>query len=473
MLVAGALVLPCCLSSPVHRTPPFPEPAAFSTSGAVTPPDRWWTEFRRDDLDTLVETALASELNLKSAWQRFRAAEAVVERESSFLFPELEGFADGLDFESTTANQSQIELGLSAFYEVDLWGRIRSAVDAERFRAEATFADYETIALTLSAEVVRTWVQLMEACARRDLLDRQIQTNQKLERQLQNQFAGGQTRSVDVLRQRQLVAATRQEKAATEASIHVLENRLAVLLGRPSQNGVRYVPQGLPNLPPLPDPGVPVELVRRRPDVRSAFHRLQAANREVAVAISDQFPRLTLSTSVSSSTVGAEELFEDWARSFAANLIAPLLEAGRRRAEVDRTRAVENQLLYDYGQTVLVAFQEVENALVQERKQREQIRRLDEQVRLAKDTYDQLLVEYRNGVSDFIDLLTALTDEQRLRRELLLANRVLLEFRIALYRALAGGFVATFDAEEVEDFPNPGKNHRKSPPDGPPPTARQ
>ena len=421
-------------------TPARNVPASFSQSGNIHPPCHWWKAFGDQQLNSLIDEAFQNELTLQSVWQRLQAARAVVTRESSFLIPEVDGVFEGTNRDSRSSNESPLELGLVSNYEVDLWGRIRSSVDAEQFRAEASEADYQTVALSLSAEVAVAWFQLLESLARRDLLLRQIQTNEKLTLQLRNQFGGGQVRAVDVLRQEQLVAATRQQTAAEEATIGVLENRLSILLGRPAQKGFTYRKAYPGSLPPLPDTGIPAELVCRRPDVQAAYLRLQAANKDVAVAISDRFPRLSLSASVSSTNRGAEDLFDDWMRNLVGNLVAPLIDGGRRKAEIQRARAVECQLCYEYGQTVLVAFQEVEDALILEEKQKEQITQLQEQVRLAEKTYNQLLVEYTNGVSDFIDLLTSLTDVQRLRRDLLLANRLLLEYRVALYRALSGGF---------------------------------
>jgi outer membrane protein TolC len=243
---------------------------------------------------------------------------------------------------------------------------------------------------------------------------------------------------VDVLRQRQLVESTRERRTVVEERAEVLKNRLAVLLGRPPQAGVPAAPDSLPALPPLPETGVPVDLVQRRPDVQTAFNRLRAADRELAAAISDQYPRLTLTASASTVANRAGDLFETWAYSFAGNLLAPIFRGGELRAEVDRTEAVRTQRLYEYGQTILVAFREVEDALVREQKQREQLRQLRTQVRLARRSYEQLRVQYLNGTADYLDVLTALDEVQQLRRDRLAARLTLVEDRIALYRALAG-----------------------------------
>jgi NodT family efflux transporter outer membrane factor (OMF) lipoprotein len=440
-VLLGAVVLQGCAPQSETAAPPLEVPTSFSEAGSLDVPDRWWTAFDSDRLNALVDTATTTNFTLKTAWQRLRAAQAVVDRESGALFPDLEasGRAEGRGgTEAAFAVGESFELGLSSVYEVDLWGRIRSRVEAERFRAEASRADYQTAALSLSATVVRTWYQLAEARSQRRLVQEQIQTNEKVLRLLENRFETGQIRSVDILRQRQLVESTREQRTVVESRVRVLEHRLAVLLGRSPQTGIENPPAALPDLPSLPEAGVPTDLVRRRPDVRRAHNLLKAADRDLATAISDQYPRLTLSVSGSTVAGGATNLFQTWAYSFAGNLLAPLFRGGALRAEVDRTAAVRTRRLYEYGQTILTAFREVEDALVREKKQRERIQTLEEQVNVAQQAYEQLRTQYFNGAVDYLDVLTALDEVQRLRRDRLSAELALVEDRIALYRALAG-----------------------------------
>ena len=446
MMVGVAVLLLGC-GSTADTTAPVETPRSFSETGTQEVPDRWWTAFENETLNALVDSATAANFTLRTAWERLQAARAVVDRESGALFPTLEASAqaearrtDAADGRGEAENVESLQLGLSSAYEVDLWGRIRARVQAEQYRVDATRADYQAAALSLSAEVVRTWYQWAEAQNQRALVQSQIETNQKVLRLLQNRFKTGQIRSVDILRQRQLLESTREQRAVVESRAQVLEHRLAVLLGRTPQQGVSAEPDSLPALSPLPDTGVPTDLVRRRPDVQSAFNALKAADRELAAAISDQYPRLTLSASASTAAESATNLFRDWAYAFGGNLLAPLFRGGELRAEVNRTEAVRQQRLYEYGQTILTAFEDVENALVREAKQREQIRQLETQVRLARRAYDQLRVQYLNGTTDYLDVLTALDEVQQLRRSLLSARLTLVQDRIALYRALAGAF---------------------------------
>lgn len=441
-----------CASPPPATDPPVTPPKAFSDTGTADVPDRWWTVFDDPGLNRTIERALSANFNLKTAWQRLSEARAIAERQSADLFFELDGVAEGETRRAETEDTDQIQLGLAAAYEVDLWGRIRAEVDAERLRARAEKADLQTAALSLSAEVARTWYRLAEAGAQLRLLKDQVAANEKVLRLLKSRFASGRIRSADVLRQRQLLESTRQQQYAAESRIQVLVHQLAVLSGRPPRAGfpadMHQKHPDLAPIPPLPATGLPADLVRRRPDVDQALLRLKAADADTAAAVSNQYPRLTLSASLSTSNDAGSDLFTDWARSFSGSLVAPLLDAGRRQAEVDRSQAFKKQRLYQYGQAVLTAFQEVEDALVREKKQVQQIESIEARVRLAERTYRQLRTEYINGAADFIDVLTALTEAQQLRRELISARRERMEIRIGLYRAVAGGFETPMTAEQ-------------------------
>lgn len=438
--LALAVLVGCAPRRPEISLPLEP-PDAFSETGNHPAPNRWWTAFDDPELNQAVDQALQANFDLETAWQRLREARAIATREAASLYPDLNGQLGGeINGSDEGENGEAFRLGLVSEYEVDLWGRISSSVEAARLRAEGSRADFQTAALTLSAEVARSWFQLTVARQQLDLLQEQVATNADLLTLLTHRFGSGQIRRADILRQRQLLESTREELLAAESRVAVGEHQLAVLLGQPPRQAGALATGVLPSLPPLPATGLPAELVQRRPDVERDFLQLQAADKDLAVAISNRYPRLSLTASLSIEDENAADLFDDWGHALAANVVAPLFDAGERRAEVERSEAVKQQLLFTYGQTILTAFQEVEDALVQEAKQLEQIERIEEQIALAEETYQQLQLEYLNGVSDYLDVLTSLTDAQQLRRDLLSANLALLEFRIALYRALAGGF---------------------------------
>ena len=204
--------------------------------------------------------------------------------------------------------QSDI-FGFDAAYPVDLWGEIESRVEAEQLRASATQEDYREIALTLSAEITIAWFSLIEARAQVRLLDEQIDTNETGLAPQEARFGLGLIRSADVLRQRQLVESTLEQKAIAKSRIEVFEHLIAVLVGSMPQTAGCQPGRDLPDLPPLPSTGLPSQLLQRRPDVRRDFIAFQAADRDLASAISDRYPRLNLTGSLLNVADRPETIF--------------------------------------------------------------------------------------------------------------------------------------------------------------------
>jgi len=430
---------------------PIEEAEEFSYTGTEAIPEKWWTSFNDPLLNNLIDSAFTENLNLAATWEQFMAAQAILRREKSSLWPDIELTARSAVSrpEPDFVGGENFQAGIAAGYEVDLWGRIRAGIEAEEFRAEASFYDYQAAAMTLSAEISATWFQLLTLKKQLDLTNRQIETNEEIIRLIRARFTSGQIRAVDILRQQQLLESTRDQKIFFETQLRLMQNQLAVLLGRPPQNLSISPESNLPELPPLPETGLPLELIRRRPDVKQAYNQVLAADREMAVAIRNKYPRISFDLSAQSRSNNYGNLFQDWAYTLAGNLVAPLLYGGRNRAEVDRTEALKNQQLFLYGQTVLNSFREVEDALIQEQKQKERIEVLERRLDLAQKTNKQLRIEFLNGLSEYLDVLLSLDQEQQLQRDILEARQTLLEHRITLYRTLAGGFeTERTDSEE-------------------------
>ena len=434
------LVVGGCANRNLSGTFPTRTPEPFSGGGDLEMPDRWWTSFGDPELNAQIDQALGGSFTLAAALQRLNASRAVVRREASDLWPDVDGVVDLQSGFGPGEDVTSTVMGFDTAYQVDLWGQIRSRVDAEQLRAEATEADYHAVALTLSAEVALTWFSLIEAHAQVALIDEQIDTNRKGLEAQKLRFGSGLVRSADVDRQQQLVESTLEQQVVVRSRIEVLEHRLAVLLGQLPQTASYEPGTELPELPPLPRTGLPSELLNRRPDVRRDYLAFRAADRDLASAITAQYPRISLTGSLLNVAESPETLFRDWFLSIGGQLIAPLFDGGQRRAEVDRTAAVLFLRFNEYGQTMLNAFREVEDNLALERNQLERIERLEEQVRLARRAYEQLREQYLIGDSDFLSVLTANTAQQRLQRETLSARLDLIQIRIALYLALAGDF---------------------------------
>jgi NodT family efflux transporter outer membrane factor (OMF) lipoprotein len=338
-------------------------------------------------------------------------------------------------------------------YELDLWGRVRANTSAVYFEVQASQADLTVAAITLSAEIAKTWYSLLEQRGQLSLLESQIATNEQVLKLVTLRFRQGVAAAADVLRQRQLVEQTRGDTKDVRAQIETLSYQLAILLGQPPKSVDIPDDHELIQLPPLPSTGLPGELIQRRPDVQAIFYQVQAADARVAAAIAERFPRIdlagALTTNLSSTLAGGAfartpaGLFASWIATVSAQIVAPIIDAGARRAEVARTKAVLSEILHNYEATILQAFQEVENSLIRETQQREKTSSLEDQFHLATQVIQRLRARYIHGGTAYLDVLNALSSQQVLERQILTARRTLIDFRVDLAKALAGGWYMT------------------------------
>lgn len=454
------LLLTACATPQERPAGPVELPSAFSLTGEPRIPamsGAWWTVFGDPGLNQLIERALDGNFSLRASYQRLRQARAVADRQRAGLLPTLDANASAERQESDTTATDIFRAGLSASYEVDLWGRVQALSTAEALRASATLADYQAAAVSLSGEIANTWFQLVEQRAQLALAQSQLEINRKILAVIESRFAMGQSGSADVLRQRRLVSASRERLSSVTGEISVLQNQLAVLTGR--SPGQTRIPdnQSLPALPPLPDTGVPAGLVQRRPDLQQAWRLVQAADQDLAAAISNRFPRISIEASVSSRADDASNLFDNWLATLAGNLLVPLVDGGQRQAEVRRSEAALQALVQEYGQAVIIAIREVEDALAREQQQKQRLDSLEDQISYAGSAYRQLRNQYLNGAVSYLEVLNALQDRQELQRSILNTRQQRLTTRVALYRALAGsidttpasGTAATAESDEV------------------------
>lgn len=432
----------CCSPRFSNVVLPIEQIREFSYSGEGVLEDKWWTSFGDEHLNTLIDSAMQSNFDLVATWQQFLAAKAIVSREASNKWPQIEASAQSaINFpENDFRGGENTQIGLSASYEVDLWGRVRTAVQAEKFRAEASLFDYRTAAISLSAEIASTWYQLLAAKEQLKIAENQIATNNDIIKLIRSRFVGGQIRAVDILRQAQLLESTREQQIIFSTNVRLLENQLAVLLGRQPQEDLELETANLPHLTELPETGLPLELVRRRPDLQRSYALLLAADRDMASAVRSKYPRISIGARGQLRANNFASLFENWAYSLAGNLLAPLFYGRQLSAEANRTQAIKQQRLLEFGQVTLEAFQDVEDGLIQDLKQKERLENIGRQLQLAEKSNKQLRVEFLNGFSPYLDVLLGLDQEQQLRRDYVTARSQLIQIRIGLYRALAGGF---------------------------------
>lgn len=437
------LVFAGCTTVPLRDPDAVPLPADFSGSGADNLPEHWWESFGDAVLDRLIEQALAKNFSLQSVWARLDQAAAVERIASAELYPSLD--VDGSagrswSHNSRGATTNVYSIGVMAGYEVDLWGRIDSNSKAATLDRQATEAELTAAAISLSAEVATTWYQLVEQYGQQVLVSSQLETNTRVLELITLRFRRGKVGATDVLQQRQLAESNRGELANIKSLIGVLEHQLAILLGATPDSRVSEPQAELISLPPLPVTGIPAELVQRRPDLRQQFYSLQAADQRTAAAVADRFPRINLLGSTDSLASDVDDLFNNWLSNLTANLVAPVIDGGRRRAEVDRSRAVTEQSLSDYRQQLIDALGEVEDALLREQQQRAFIDSLDKQLVLSGQVIGRVRDSYLFGAVDYLRVLDVLITNQNLERSRLTAQRDLIDNRIALCRALAGGW---------------------------------
>lgn len=432
-----------CGNKITTRDVPVDLPESFSLpTGASGLEADWWKSFQDPQLNALIDTALMNNLELKSSW--FQVAQeasnvAIIASERvPQVFLQLQSGASLPVPDFVGGENSQ--LSLRSNYEVDLWGRVKQSKMAAENRLVATYLDYQTVAISIAGEVALTWFSMQAFQEQLELIQEQTEYNQQVLALIRARFASGQVRGVDILRQEQLIQNTNEQAIAIQINVKTLQNRLAVLLGAAPGSLSSFQESKLPDLGSLPDAGLPMELINRRPDIQSSFNRMEAADREVAVAISNTYPRLVFNLTGALRSNTLTNLIESQAASLTGSLLMPLFYGGRLKAEKKQAEAFRDQQVQEYGQTVLLALQEVEDALIRESLQKERIGYLGNQLSLAERAFQQLRVEYLNGSIAYLDVLVTLDQMQQLKRDLVSAELDLLLFRISLYRALAGGF---------------------------------
>lgn len=435
-------------------------PETFSSTGEASLSEQWWMGFDDPALNKVIEEGLSGSPDLAVWFDRLDQAEALARKAGATWWPSVSagGSASrsgqwGDDTPESYANNYSASGTVS--YEIDLWGRVRSTRHAAVYDAHSSREDLRAAVLSLSARIAATWYEIAEARSQVVVLSEQVEANEQTLEIVTMRFRGGLVGAVDVLWQEQLLESSRGNLALTESRLEVLRNQLAVMVGRVPQAHVVDEEAALVALPPLPDAGVPSELLQRRPDLRAAELDVAAASARLGVAVADRFPRVSITASVSSSATTTTDLFTNWLSNLVGNLTMPLIDGGARKAEAERQEALVDEAFHRYRQTVLTSLQEVENALTRERHQSTYLASVSGQLALANKVLERNRDAYRSGHISYLPVLTALISQQSLERQQLSAHRELIGHRIELCRALGGGW----SSESPSDAPA-GSNGR-------------
>lgn len=481
-LIGLALLAGCAheeYASSAEKTIVAPESFLAEAVQGAPWTDRWYTDFGSSTLSNLVTEALTNNFDLKVAWARLQQAEAIARQAAAPLWPSLtssfsasktdsigdgetSGFTGGgfIPGEGTngeagasgalgfTRAGEEYRLSFGASYELDVWGRLRNNYEAAKLDREAIRADAEALAMTLSAQVATTWFGILAQQQKVDLLEKQLKTSSAFLDLTLMRLGQGNGNGLDVTQQKQQVESIRGQLANARSLLQVRENQLLVLLGRsgpPREGEFNSASARLPLLPPIPDPGLPSDLVRNRPDLRAAMQRLEAADHRTAAAAADRLPKLRLSANFILQEQEIARLLDEALWTAAATASQSLFEGGRRQAAVARTEAVARERLHQYGQTYLNAIREVRDAWIQERQQKELLRSREEQLRSADLVLSLARKRYTEGAVDYLRVLTALQSLQRLQVEHVDERLELLNRRVALYRSLGGTWTRALD----------------------------
>jgi multidrug efflux system outer membrane protein len=461
-LAAGlGLLASACNLAPAYHVPVTQVPVAYKEAGpwaAATPLDRttrgpWWTLFGDPDLSALEGRIERDNPTLAAAVARHDEAVAIVGQARADLFPQASATADvsrnrlagSRPLGGAPYLYNLYEVGGSASYEVDLWGRVRNGIRAARGDADATLADTANTRLALQADLADAYFRLRGLDTQLDLLRQTVSAYARAYALADTRHTGGVASGLDVSRAQNILSDAKAQISANAAARAAVEHSIAALVGVPASSfSIPYARSQI--APPAVPAGAPSLLLQRRPDIAAAERRVFAANARIGVARAAFFPDLTLGASGGLETVGGASLLSSpaafWALGPAAAALT-LLDGGRRSAQLRQARAVQREQAANYRATVLAAFNQVEDQLSAARLLAEQEVSERDAATAAAKTQDLALTRYRDGASDYLDVVTAQTAALTAESSAIAVRTERLQAAVALVRALGGGFDAS------------------------------
>jgi len=406
----------------------------------------WWKDFENPELDRLIETALGANFDLRGAYARLKQAQAFSKISASEMLPQVSASA-GYDHKKTDSSASTggstsntFSLGLAASYELDLWGKVRSQKEADRLYMNESRELYKSAAMTVAAEIAESWIDIIATRKEIAFVNETIKANESLLGAMQLRFEKSHATALDVLQQKQALASARSSLPLLEAKERILMNNMILLTGKTGVSNNQVKSGKLPELPPVPAPGLPAELISMRPDIRAAGLHLKAADWEVSAAKAARLPSLSLTASGTYSAADVDDIFRNWIANLAASLTGPVFDAGRRKSVVKRARAVAEERIATYEKTVFSAIRDVENALVNEDKQSAYLNAIANERKAAELSLKESTRRYLAGQVSFLTMQERFLRVQALNGQQIRQKAAVLKYRIALYRALGGNW---------------------------------
>ncbi|MBL6456833.1 efflux transporter outer membrane subunit [Belnapia sp. T6] len=462
--VAALLLGGCSWLTPPATTSGIALPARLDAADATQPvqwPDpAWWRGFGSPELDGLMAEAMAANNDIAAAVARIRQADAQIRIAGATLLPTVDATGRATRQQSGSASTASIagigtggrttrirvsssdQLSLSASYEIDFWGKNRGQVEAAQQSASATRFDAGTVTLTTQASVANTYFAMLSAQETLAIQRQNLEIAQRVVRVIGQRVAVGTATGLDLAQQETVVA---QQQAQIPPLVQQLEqnrNSLGTLVARPPETlrleGGAFARLAVPQV----TPGLPAEVLARRPDVLNAEAALAAANANIVVARAQLLPSVTLTGSGGFTSLALENLLRPGSVVFslAAGLTQPIFRGGALRGQVQLNEARAEELLAIYRGAILAALVDTENALVALRQTTEQEQLQANAVRMAQRAYAISEAQLQAGT---IDLVTLLNTQQTLfsaRTSLANARLARLQAAVGLFRALGGGW---------------------------------
>jgi NodT family efflux transporter outer membrane factor (OMF) lipoprotein len=469
LMLASALA--ACTVGPDYERPSVATPPAFKEAGVPSntpwrqaqPSDAidrgaWWSMFNDPVLDGFERRVEVSNQNLAAAAAAYDAARALVDQSRSTLFPTITGNAGatrssggrngqvvtgagGGFVSSGNGAQNRFSTNFGASWDADLWGRLKRGLEADRATAQATAADLANARLAAQAQLAIAYFTLRTADEQKALLTETVAAYQRAVDLAQNRYEAGVIARADVISAETQLRNAQAQLADLDVGRAQAEHAIALLVGVPPSE-VTVPPAKLARAVPAAPVVVPSALLERRPDIASSERAVAAANAEIGVATAAFFPNLTLSGSYGSSTSEIGQLFSagtnTW--SFGPALAATLLDFGGRKARVRQARATHEQRVAQYRQTVLTAFQEVEDQLAALRVYADETALREATAASARQAEALALNRYQAGQVDFNAVITAQTQALAADQNLINLLRQRLQASVSLVQALGGGW---------------------------------
>jgi len=453
-----------CAVGPNYHQPNVPAPAQWNAlaggeTNAAAPVAAWWKNFHDAELDSLIERAAGSNLDLRIAQARVREARAQYRLTAADLWPTVDA-SGSYARQRQSQNQPVIhafpplpssafennvyQSGFDAAWEIDVFGGKRRATEAAGAQVAATQFGEREVLVTLCGEVARNYVEARGYQRRLEIARDNIRAQEQSLALTQDRFTNGLTSDLDVQQANTILATTRASVPTLETALQAAIHRLGVLLGQ-TPEALRTelaAVAPIPAAPPVVPVGLPSDLLLRRPDVRLAERRLAAATANIGVATADLFPKFFLTGAAGFEGVSASDWFAGASKfwSLGPTVQWIIFDAGRIRANIKVQTARQEQALANYENTALGAFEDVENALTAYAK--EQIRRqqLAAAVRSSEESLRLANQLYANGLSNFLNVLDAERSLYQAQDALVQSDRTISANLIALYKALGGGW---------------------------------